>query len=100
LNRKTVSEEYNTKFEQKATTRTSKAETWGGGKSQLRKNFRRYRADTKLLWNWKDLDCLGNRTKKRARVLQRGGSTIQKSTYLEEQIEPVWLHVLQFQAQS
>lgn len=42
-----------------------------GEKSQVRRNFRRCRADKKLLWNRKGWDCLGNITKRRARVLQR-----------------------------
>lgn len=49
-----------------------------GGGRQVRRNFRRYRADKKLLWNRKGWDCLGNRTKKRERILQRGGPSIQK----------------------
>lgn len=63
------SEEYNTRFGQKATPRSNKADL-SPEKSQIRRNFRRCRED-KLLWNRKDWDYLGNRTKKRARVLQR-----------------------------
>lgn len=63
------SEEYNTRFGQKAIPRSNKADL-SREKSQIRRNCRRCR-EGKLLWNRKAWDYVGNRTKKRARVLQR-----------------------------